>query len=174
VAEERLRLELGEVDLTQVVREVLERFQEEAQRMGTGVELRGAEPVVGRWDRGRLEQVVTNLVSNALKYGAGAPVEVEVRSSGSMALLEVKDHGIGIAPEDLERIFGKFERAVPVRKYGGFGVGLYIVRQLVEALGGAVEVESAPGAGTTFHVVLPLAGPESRHTPPTPTEASLH
>jgi PAS domain S-box-containing protein len=176
VAEGRLRLELGEVDLMQVVREVMERFQDEAQRAGTRVEVRSTEPVVGRWDRGRLEQVVTNLVSNALKYGAGAPVEVQVRSSGAMALLEVTDHGIGIAPEDLERIFGKFERAVPVRKYGGFGVGLYIVRQLVEALGGAVDVESTPGQGTTFHVVLPLAGPEARPTPPPPsqTEAGLH
>jgi PAS domain S-box-containing protein len=174
VAEGRLRLELGEVDLMQVVCDVLDRFQEEAQRTGTRLEVRSTEAVVGRWDRTRLEQVVTNLVSNALKYGAGAPVEVQVRSSGAMALLEVKDHGIGIAPEDLERIFGKFERAVPVRKYGGFGVGLYIVRQLVEALGGAVDVESTPGKGTTFRVILPLAGPEARPTPPSQPEAGLH
>jgi PAS domain S-box-containing protein len=174
VAEGRLRLELGEVDLSQVVQEVLERFQEEAQRTGTRLEVRSTGAVVGRWDRARLEQVVTNLVSNALKYGAGSPVEVSVRSSGAMALLEVRDEGIGIAPGDLERIFGKFERAVSVRKYGGFGVGLYIVRQLVEALGGAVDVESTPGKGTTFQVVLPLAGPELRPTPPAQTEAGLH
>jgi PAS domain S-box-containing protein len=159
VAEGRLRLELGDVDLMQVVREVLERFQEEAQRAGSRLELRGEGPVVGRWDRAKLEQVVTNLVSNALKYGAGAPVEVQVRSSGAMALLEVTDHGIGIAPEDLERIFGKFERAVPVRQYGGFGLGLYIVHQLVEALGGAVDAESTPGQGATFTVELPLREP---------------
>ncbi|HEX8436718.1 ATP-binding protein [Archangium sp.] len=174
VAEGRLRLELGEVDLLQVVQEVMERFQDEAQRSGTRLELRSMDAVVGQWDRVRLEQVVTNLVSNALKYGAGAPVDILVRSSGAMALLEVKDHGIGIAPEDLERIFGKFERAVPVRKYGGFGVGLYIVRQLVEALGGAVDVESTPGQGTTFHVVLPLAGPAARPTPSSQPEAGLH
>ncbi|WNG51379.1 PAS domain-containing protein [Archangium minus] len=174
VTEGRLRLELGEVDLMQLVREVMERFQEESQRMGTRLTLRGEGPVVGRWDRPKLEQVVTNLVSNAMKYGAGAPVEIQVRSSGALALLEVTDHGIGIAPEDVERIFGKFERAVTVRKYGGFGLGLYIVRQLVEALGGAVDVESAPGRGSTFHLVLPLAGPEARVPTQPPTDAGLH
>jgi len=175
LAEGRLRLELSEVDLVQVVREVLERFQEEAQRTGTRLELRGgAEPVVGRWDRAKLERVVTNLVSNALKYGEGAPVDLEVGSSGAMGLLEVMDRGIGIAPEDLGRIFGKFERAVPVRQYGGFGLGLYIVRQLVEALGGAVDVESIPGHGATFHIILPLAGPEARSASPPPSPPDLH
>jgi signal transduction histidine kinase len=170
----RPQLELGDVDLTQLVREVLERFQEEAQRTGTRLEPRGTDAVVGRWDRARLEQVVTNLVSNALKYGAGAPVEVSVRSSGSLALLEVTDHGLGISPENLERIFGKFERAVSVRQYGGFGLGLYIVRQLVEALGGAVDVASTPGEGATFRIVLPLAGPNLRPSPPSPAETGLH
>jgi PAS domain S-box-containing protein len=170
----RPRLQLGEVDLTQLVREVLERFHDEAQRTGTRLEPRGADAVVGRWDRARLEQVVTNLVSNALKYGAGTPVEVSVRSSGSLALLEVTDHGIGIAPENLERIFGKFERAVSVRQYGGFGLGLFIVRQLVEALGGAVDVASTPGQGSTFRVVLPLAGPETHPGPHSPAPAGLH
>ncbi len=173
LAEGRLRLELSDVDLVQVVREVLERFQEEAQRHHTRLELQADGPVVGRWDRTKLEQVVTNLVTNALKYGAGAPVEVQVHSSGALALLEVTDHGIGIAPENLERIFGKFERAVPVRQYGGFGLGLYIVRQLVEALGGGVDAESTPGKGSTFHLVLPLAGPERQREPPSP-QAGLH
>jgi PAS domain S-box-containing protein len=170
----RVRLLLEEVDLVQVVHEVLERFQEEPTRDGTRLRWQGEAAVVGRWDRGRLEQVVTNLVANAMKYGAGAPVEVSVRSSGAMALLEVKDEGIGIAPEDLERIFGKFERAVPVRRYGGFGLGLYIVRQWVEALGGAVDVESSPGHGATFRVVLPLAGPEEHPTPAAPEQPGLH
>jgi PAS domain S-box-containing protein len=173
LAEGRLPLELSDVDLVQVVREVQERFQEEALRLGSRLELRAEGPVVGRWDRTMLEQVVTNLVTNALKYGAGAPVEMEVHSSGALALVEVTDHGIGIAPEDLEHIFGKFERAVPVRQYGGFGLGLYIVRQLVEALGGGVDAESIPGKGSTFHLVLPLAGPESRREPPSP-QAGLH
>jgi PAS domain S-box-containing protein len=174
VAEGQVRLELVEVDLVRLVREVLERFQEEAQRTGTHLELRAEDAVVGQWDRARLEQVVTNLVSNALKYGAGAPVELHVRSSGTLALLEVTDHGIGISPEDLARIFEKFERAVPVRKYGGFGLGLYIVRQLVEALGGAVDAESTPGKGTTFHLALPLAGPGTHALPHVPAGTGLH
>jgi PAS domain S-box-containing protein len=170
----RLVPQLDAVDLVQVVREVLERFQEEPAREGTRLTLQGEPEVVGHWDRGRLEQVVTNLVANAMKYGAGAPVEISVRSSGAMALLEVKDEGIGIAPADAERIFGKFERAVSVRKYGGFGLGLYIVRQWVEALGGAVDVESSPGHGSTFRVVLPLAGPEEHPTPASTVSPGLH
>lgn len=159
VAAGRMRLELEQVDLVEVAREVLERFQEAAARQGTQLELRGVGSAVGQWDRTRLEQVVTNLVANALKYGPRAPVEVTVGSSGAMAMLEVRDYGIGINPQDLERIFGKFERAVSVRQYGGLGLGLFIVRQLVEALGGAITVESQPGEGAAFRVVLPLAGP---------------
>ncbi|HYO71776.1 MAG TPA: HAMP domain-containing sensor histidine kinase, partial [Archangium sp.] len=108
------------------------------------------------------------LVANALKYGAGAPVEVSVRSSGAMALLEVKDEGIGIAPEDAERIFGKFERAVSGRHYGGLGLGLYITRQIVQALGGTIGVESEPGRGATFRVVLPRSSLK-----PSPSPAPL-
>jgi signal transduction histidine kinase len=174
LTEGQLRLELTEVDLVPLARDVLERFQEEASRTGARLELRGEPRVVGRWDRARLEQVVTNLVSNALKYGAGAPVDIDVCSSGALALLDVTDHGIGIAPEDLERIFQKFERAAPVRKYSGFGLGLYIVRQWVEALGGAVDVTSSPGQGTTFHIILPLAGPEARLDQPPPAATSMH
>jgi signal transduction histidine kinase len=110
---------------------------------------------VGRWDRLRLEQVVTNLLSNALKYGAGQPVCVRVEAEGRLARLTVKDCGIGISAADLPRIFERFERAVSDRHYGGLGLGLYITRQIVEAFGGSVTATSEPGRGSTFVLELP-------------------
>jgi signal transduction histidine kinase len=115
--------------------------------------------IVGRWDRLRLEQVVTNLVSNALKYGERKPVDIVVSSNGFSATLAVRDQGIGIPPEHLERIFGRFERAVSSRHYGGLGLGLYIAHHVVEAMDGSIRVSSRPGHGSTFEVTLPLAGP---------------
>ena len=114
--------------------------------------------VVGRWDRLRLEQVASHLISNCLKYGAGKPVHLRVGQSGTNAELEVSDEGIGIAPEVLGRLFGKFERGVSERHYGGLGLGLYVTQQIVQALGGSISVQSVPGQGATFTVSLPLAG----------------
>ncbi|KFE68349.1 sensor histidine kinase [Hyalangium minutum] len=151
----RLRLDMEEVDLSSVAAELLSRFAPSAEKMGCELELHAPEPVFGRWDRLRVEQVVTNLLSNALKYGAGRPVVVRVEEDGERARLTVQDHGIGIAEEDLERIFERFERAVSDRHYGGLGLGLYITRQIVEAFGGTVRVVSNPGEGSTFTLELP-------------------
>ncbi|WPB77461.1 MEDS domain-containing protein [Archangium violaceum] len=151
----RLALTWEELDVGEVVREVVERFAQQAAKLGSEVEVVADGPVEGRWDRLRLEQVVTNLLSNALKYGAGRPVRVWVEGRPGQAVLVVRDEGIGIGPEHQERIFGKFERAVSGRHYGGLGLGLYITRQIVQALGGTIEVESEPGRGATFRVVLP-------------------
>jgi signal transduction histidine kinase len=152
----RLDFELGEVDLADVVREVAHRFSEEAERAGCELRVRAEAPVLGQWDRGRVDQVVTNLLSNALKYGAGRPVELSVGGDGALATLEVRDQGIGIAEEDRQRIFERFERAVPHGGfYAGFGLGLWIVRQIVSGLGGSVGVESVQGQGSTFRVLLP-------------------
>jgi signal transduction histidine kinase len=115
-----------------------------------------AEPVVGCWDRLRVETIVGNLVSNAMKFGNGRPLHIELRKVGAVARLAVRDHGIGIAPEVQARIFEKFERAVPREHYGGFGLGLWIVRQLVLAHGGTIRVESVVGDGSTFTVELPI------------------
>jgi PAS domain S-box-containing protein len=151
----RLRLELEEVDLSSVAAELLSRFAPSAEKLGCALELHAPEPVFGRWDRLRVEQVVTNLLTNALKYGAGRPVVVHVEEDGERARLTVKDHGIGIAEEDLGRIFERFERAVSDRHYGGLGLGLYITRQIVEAFGGTVRVSSRSGEGSTFTLELP-------------------
>jgi signal transduction histidine kinase len=123
------------------------------------VTLEATSPVVGQWDRARLEQVITNLLSNAIKYGAGAPVEVSVRGDDERAWLSVRDHGIGIEPERLADIFGRFERGASARSYAGLGLGLYIVRQIVDALRGNIQVESEVDRGSTFVVELPRAGP---------------
>lgn len=116
-----------------------------------------AEPeVVGEWDRARLEQIVANLVGNALKFGDGKPVDVSVSSHGDLARLVVADQGAGIAEGERTRVFRRFERGAAARGVGG--LGLWIVRRNVEAHGGDIHVESRPGAGTTFTVDLPLAG----------------
>jgi PAS domain S-box-containing protein len=152
----RMKVQLEELDLRDAVRDVVERFQEEAKNARSELVVHADASVVGSWDRLRVEQVVTNLLSNALKYGAGAPVELTVERAGASARVSVADHGIGIAPEDVARIFGKFERAVSARHYGGLGLGLFIARQIVEAHSGSIHVESTPGKGSTFTVELPL------------------
>ncbi|MCY1014631.1 sensor histidine kinase [Pyxidicoccus sp. MSG2] len=155
----RLQLELESVDLSALVRELVARYEPQAQRAWSRIFLEADPSILGRWDRSRLEQVVSNLLSNALKYGAGKPVHVQVAASEKTARLVVRDEGIGIEPQSLHRIFQRFERAVSERHYGGLGLGLYITRQIVEAHGGCVGAESAPGQGATFTVTLPLEGP---------------
>ena len=150
-----LDLESEWFDLAEMAQDVTERFREQAARGGTSVELSAPAPVLGRWDRLRLEQVATNLLSNALKFGEGRPIGVEVQGDPGHATLTVTDQGIGIAPENVARIFHQFERVVGHRTFGGLGMGLYIAQQIVQAHGGSVEVQSTTGKGSRFHVILP-------------------
>ncbi len=143
-----------DVDLSEVVREVVASFERELAASGSTLSLEIAGPIVGAWDRMRLEQIVSNLISNAIRYGNSAPIRVAVRRGGEQALLVVADRGIGIREEDKERIFRRFERAKSSHP-SGFGVGLWIVRQLCEAMGGGVAVESG-GVGSAFTVTLPI------------------
>jgi signal transduction histidine kinase len=143
------------IDLGHLVRDVAGLFSERLQKSGCDLDLHAAAGVIGRWDRVRIEQVITNLFSNACKYGGGHPVDVAVGRSGDNAFVQVTDHGIGIAPEKQSLIFERFERAVADRNLGGLRLGLWICRQIVEAHGGQITVESAPGQGSTFTVYLP-------------------
>jgi signal transduction histidine kinase len=152
--EKGVALELAPVSLEEIVRDVLSAVDQQLVAAGCEVSVRG-EGVTGLWDRRRLERVVTNLVANAVKFGAGHPIEISIGERGGVARLTVTDHGIGIDPARLPHIFERFERAVSTRHYGGLGLGLYISRSIVEGHGGSIRAESQPGAGTTFIVELP-------------------
>jgi len=151
----RFRLDVAPMDLAAAVRDVVEQHLAEAATAQVTLRVHAASPVVGAWDRRRLDQVVGNLVGNALKYAPGAPVDVYVRGKGPNAQLRVHDEGPGIAPVDQERIFHAFERVGAHAGVSGLGVGLFVVREIVRAHGGSVTVDSAPGRGTTFTVSLP-------------------
>lgn len=153
----RIRLEQDEVELTALATEVIARFEPQAHRARSTLELVRAEsaPVVGWWDRDRLDQVIAILVDNAVKYGAGKPVTVRVGQEGGRASLSVVDRGIGIPAEVQSQIFDRFVRAVSDRNYGGLGLGLYIARKIVESHGGTLRVRSTPGVETVFTLELP-------------------
>jgi signal transduction histidine kinase len=153
----QLNLELEEVDLVEVLREVAGNFERELSAARSELRLDLPSRLVGVWDRMRVEQIFTNLLSNAIRYGASKPVEVRASGDRERIALSVKDHGVGIPEEHQHRIFERFERAGKTRSSGGFGIGLWTVRQSCLALGGHVSVKSQPGEGSEFTVVLPRA-----------------
>jgi two-component system OmpR family sensor kinase len=145
------------VDFSALLRDVVEDLRPAANHSGSALELRIADDVRGKWDRLAIGQIVENILSNAIKFGAGKPIEISLTADAETASLRVMDHGIGISRLDQTRIFERFERARGARQYGGFGVGLWLVRELVDAMGGHIDIVSAPGAGSAFTIVLPLA-----------------
>lgn len=160
INEGRLALEPEPCDLGAIVDETVERFSAESERMGSTITVEKHGDLHGVWDRLRIEQVTTNLISNALKYGGGKPVEVYVAQQGASVELRVVDHGIGLDPEFIPHMFERFTRGVSGRSFGGLGLGLFIVNDIVRSHGGIVEARSGEGT-TEFRVVLP-ARPESR------------
>lgn len=155
----RFEMHVEMVDLCALVRDIVERLTPQFEAAGCRITVECPEKVVGKWDHFRLEQVLTNLLTNAMKYGAGKPIEIYVEESIGRALLRVRDHGIGIARENQERIFERYERIPAAGQISGLGLGLYIVRKIVQAHGGTIHVDSAIGQGATFIVNLPLDGP---------------
>ena len=162
-----LELQLEQTDLRTIVQEAATRFGEEAKLNGCTIQVQAEEPVPAELDPTRVEQVVANLLTNAIKYGRGKPIELSVQRSDGMARLVVRDQGIGVAADQQGRIFERFTRAVSVREYGGLGLGLFITKQIVEAHGGTIRVLSEPGAGAVFQVDLPL----DRRAAPQPAAA---
>jgi two-component system, OmpR family, sensor kinase len=154
-----LRLTPSSFDLSELVQECSRRYELLAQRAGTRLECRTQGPVIGTWDRLAIEQVLDNLLSNAIRYGDGKPVSVKLDSDEDSVVLRVVDRGIGIQINDRERIFERFERATGARRDGGFGIGLWLTHRLVQAQAGVLELQSEVGAGSTFTVKLP------RHIP---------
>lgn len=154
---QRLNLEVGAVELVELARDAAQRLEPQARASGVELQLElPPEPVVLFGDRLRLEQVLNNLLTNAIKYGGGKPVRLRVEEQAEMACLTVSDQGIGIAPDDQARIFGRFERATATRQSDSMGLGLYIAKEIITAHGGSITVTSELGRGTTFQVLLPL------------------
>ena len=156
IAAGKLDLEREDIDLAVVVREVAARFEAQAARAGSTLSLELPEFLALHLDKLRLEQVISNMLDNAIKYGPGKPIQISLRREQGKVVLAVKDQGIGIAPDQRERIFERFERAVSGRNYGGLGLGLYITRTIVQAMGGQIRVASELGNGATFTVELPV------------------
>ena len=153
----QLHFELEEVDLGTVVRDVVSRLSEEQAHANSAVTVTTDGDLTGQWDRFRLEQVVTNLLSNAMQYGEGKPIDITATRSGDDAIVRVVDRGIGIDPALLQTIFDPFQRIADARHYGGLGLGLHIAKTIVDGLGGTITVESRLGAGATFTVELPVS-----------------
>lgn len=148
------------VDLGAIVHDAAQLLSPELRRSGSTLSLRIEAPVVGWWDQQRLGQVVANLLGNAIKFGAGKPIDVFVTMEGELARLVVTDGGIGIAADRLPHIFERFERGVSPANFGGFGLGLYIVHEIVTAHGGTLRAESELGGGSRFEVELPSNVPD--------------
>lgn len=153
---EAMALAPESVDLYETLRSIRAELADAIRVSGSELRVMAAERVIGSWDRMGIESVVRNLVSNAIKYGGGKPIDVEIDIRADAACMVVTDRGIGIAASEQERIFHRFERAVPSEHYGGLGLGLWIVRQIVEAHGGTISVASKPQCGSIFTVILPL------------------
>jgi PAS domain S-box-containing protein len=151
----RLSLSLDDFDFPDLVRETVERFHQQLADANCDLVLDCPDKLTVHWDRFRIEQVIINLLVNAIKYGPGKPIHVKVEEVGTCVRFSVRDGGIGIAPEDQLRIFGRFERAVSGTHFGGLGLGLYIVTQILSAHGGKIGVTSRLGAGSTFKVEIP-------------------
>ena len=152
----KLSIRPSEFDLSAAVGNLLESFAAQISAAGSSVNYSSEQPVVGQWDEFRIEQVVSNLLTNALRYGAKKPIDVSVYTRSAWAVIEVSDQGIGISEENQQRILHQFERIAGSHVVTGLGLGLYISEQIVAAHDGQISVHSALGEGATFRVCLPL------------------
>ena len=152
----KLSVRAGNTELSGMLQRIASDLEQQAAAVGVTIHLRAPQPVHGVWDEFRIEQVIINLLTNALRYGDGKPVEVTLSTAGGFAEVAVRDYGIGISEADQQRIFAPFERAGSKQVKEGLGLGLYIARQLAETHCGELGVQSAPGQGSVFVLRLPL------------------
>ena len=155
LASGKLKVDLAPCDLSNVIKDVAERFLEDALNGGSELRLTVANGIQTRADRFRLDEAIGNVISNAIKYGAGQPIDIQLKTKGDRAVLVVQDRGIGIPLEDLERVFGRFERTTVSRNYGGLGLGLFIAHQIIEQHAGSIKAESRSGGGARIVIELP-------------------
>lgn len=153
----KFNLSPTELDLGELVQDVVDRFAAQLEEARCKLTMELQTGVKGYWDRYRIEQVVINLLSNAMKYGQAKPIHIQVGLEGPNAVLSVRDHGMGIPLERQAKIFDRFERVAGQemeRQITGLGLGLYIVKQILSAHGGTIQVASEPGKGSVFTVTL--------------------
>ncbi|PYC41350.1 hybrid sensor histidine kinase/response regulator [Pseudomonas protegens] len=153
----KLSIRPSRFDLAQLVRGLVENFAPQVEAAQSSLSLEAEQPLQGHWDEFRIEQVISNLLTNALRYGAKSPIQVRVYAQDGEARVEVRDHGIGISEENQKRIFQQFERVSASHVAAGLGLGLFISEQIVTAHGGTISVESRIGEGALFRVSLPLS-----------------
>lgn len=158
----KLQLEPATTDLSGLALSVAQRYEPEAAHQRCVLQLDVQDGITGVCDPLAVEQVIENLLSNALKFGAGQPVALRLSSNGFSAYFEVQDRGIGMPTDQQARIFGRFEQVVANHNGGGFGLGLWITSRLVQAMEGRITVSSRLGQGATFHVMLPLRRADNR------------
>ena len=152
----KLSIRPGQFDLAQTVAQLLESFSAQISAAQSSVNFTAEQPVVGQWDEFRIEQVISNLLTNALRYGAKKPIDVSVYIESGQAVVDVRDQGIGISEENQQRVFQQFERVSSSHVIAGLGLGLFISEQIVAAHSGTISVQSALGEGALFRVCLPL------------------
>jgi signal transduction histidine kinase len=152
----KLEILRDRMDLNLLIQKTVDSFREQSRLAGCEIEFTSGPPIIGNWDYFRLEQVLVNLLANSFKYANGKPIQLRAAQDGAMALFSIQDQGIGIAPEDHNRIFDRFERAVSSRNYAGLGLGLFIASRIVSLHQGEILVESQLGQGAVFTVRLPI------------------
>ncbi len=153
----KLEINRDKIDLTFITNEIVQRFRHSIKQSETTTLIFNiTEPVIGYWDGFRIDQVITNLISNAIKFGAGKPIKIHISIHEQTAVLKVTDHGIGVSKENFKKIFKQYQRGVSSKQYSGLGLGLFIAQSIVNAHEGKIHVESQPNVETTFTVELPL------------------